>query len=63
MGGDVVAFDEQDAQAAARRVARDANAVDAAALAAAQASRFTPARADAGAVPSEATATYRFELK
>lgn len=38
-------------------------ALDAAALAAAQASRFTPARADAGAVPSEASATYRFELK
>lgn len=37
--------------------------LDAAALSAAQASRFTPAQADAGVVPSEATATYRFELK
>lgn len=37
--------------------------LDAAALSAAQASRFTPAQAEAGAVPSEATATYRFELK
>ena len=38
-------------------------ALDAAALSAAQASRFTPAQAGAGAIPSEATATYRFELK
>jgi len=37
--------------------------LDAAALSAAQASRFTPAQAEAGAVPSDATATYRFELK
>jgi len=37
--------------------------LDAAAMSAAQASRFTPAQTGAGAVPSEATATYRFELK
>lgn len=39
------------------------DSLDAAALQAAQASRFTPARAGEGFIPSDATATYRFELK
>ncbi|MEI6246990.1 MAG: TonB family protein [Verrucomicrobiota bacterium] len=37
--------------------------LDAAALQAAQASRFTPARIGEGFIPSDASATYRFELK
>lgn len=37
--------------------------LDAAALQAAQASQFTPARLGEGFIPSDATATYRFELK
>lgn len=39
------------------------DSLDAAALQAAQSSRFTPARAGEGFIPSDATATYRFELK
>ncbi|NBV78615.1 MAG: energy transducer TonB [Verrucomicrobia bacterium] len=53
--GEVVAADVATSSGSA--------SLDAAALLAAQASRFTPARAEAGAVPSDATATYRFELK
>lgn len=37
--------------------------LDTAALQAAQASQFTPARLGEGFIPSDATATYRFELK
>ncbi len=39
------------------------DSLDAAALQAAQSSRFTPARVGDGFIPSDATATYRFELK
>ena len=39
------------------------DSLDAAALQAAQASQFTPARVGEGFIPSDATATYRFELK
>ncbi len=39
------------------------DSLDAAAMQAAQASRFTPARVGEGFIPSDATATYRFELR
>lgn len=44
-------------------VSSGSDSLDAAALQAAQASRFTPARVGEGFIPSDATATYRFELK
>ncbi|MCX6917965.1 MAG: TonB family protein [Verrucomicrobia bacterium] len=44
-------------------VSSGSDSLDAAALQAAQASRFTPARIGEGFIPSDATATYRFELK
>jgi len=44
-------------------VTSQSDSLDAAALQAAQASRFTPARLGDRFVPAEATATYRFELK
>lgn len=44
-------------------VSSGSDSLDAAALQAAQAARFTPARVGEGFIPSDATATYRFELK
>jgi len=44
-------------------VSSGSDSLDAAALQAAQASQFTPARVGEGFIPSDATATYRFELK
>jgi len=44
-------------------VSSGSDSLDAAALQAAQASRFTPASVGEGFIPSDATATYRFELK